>query len=372
MKIVLVIHKYGVALDDPCYFPTGPAMVSAVLKRNGHDVKVLNENLWDHDLRQELKGADVCMMGGFEEFKPYIIRDAAICKEMGIKVITGGALSTFLPDEMLVHADVVVLGEAEDVLDRVLDSTGKVMGSKPDLDTLPLPDLQSFGIDEYNRRHDFVYLNVLTSRGCNQMCRFCSQTCYFQFRSLPKVWEEIDYYRAKYNPETIVFSDNTFNIRRDRFMAICDGMKERKLKWGAAIRVDRWDDEMAKKAADSGAGHFVVGIESFNQDKLDRISKRTTVEQNFRCLDSLHKHGISYHGNVLVGFPWETFEDIMDEVNVIPDGYNVFPCMVQPFVGTQYKGRSISREEYAFLDDSFRRYAESHELRCYPEVEDAA
>jgi radical SAM superfamily enzyme YgiQ (UPF0313 family) len=366
MKIVMVCHKYGVSIHDPCFTPTGLLMIAAVLKRAGHDVKWLNHNLWNFDFAEEVKGSDAVCFSGFEEFKTFIARDAAICRDMGIKTILGGALATYLPDEMLEHVDTVVIGEGDEVMDRALAETGRIPGTKPNLNALPFPDVEGFGIGEYNRRHDFVYMNVLTSRGCPGACKFCAQTCHFQFRSLDRVFCEIDLYRKRYRPTMVAFQDNTLNVSRKRFMALCAGMKHRKLQWGCALRADKWDDEMARVAKDSGLIYVVVGVESFIQEKLDRMNKRIKVEQIVRCLDSFHKHGIPYHGNILVGFPWETHTDVMEEINGIPAFYNVFPAMVQPFIGTKYRGRNMSDDEFNQLDAMFRSYAVDSGMTVYP------
>jgi radical SAM superfamily enzyme YgiQ (UPF0313 family) len=342
--------------------------IAAMLKSLGHDVKWLNHNLWDFDLREELKGRDVAMFTGFEEFRDRIIRDSRIAMDMGLRTVLGGALATFEPMEMSKHVDAVVVGEGENAVSKALKDGWIIKAKPPHLSCIPYPDYEGFGIDEYNKRHSIRWINVLTSRGCPGSCIFCAQTCQFQMRDLLTVFDEIDRYRELYNPAMIVFEDNTMNINKDRWLGVCEGMAERKLSWGAAIRCTPWDEEMARKAVDSGLQYVIVGVESFNQEKLDRINKRMKVENIFRCLDSLQKHGIKYHGNILVGFPWESYADIFSEMESIPDGLNIFPAMVQPFIGTQCRGRNITEEQEEQLDRLFRTYAESRNMTWYSGV----
>lgn len=368
MNICLVLHKYSVSLADPCCYPLGYMYISAVLKQSGHNVKVLNYNLFDYDFEQEIQDCDVVGFTGFEEFLPSIQRDAAICKAQGIKTILGGALATFKADEMLQYVDTVIIGEGESVIDLALSAFGKVQGNKSDINKLPLPDYEGFGIAEYNRRHSINYMGVLTSRGCPHSCRFCAHTCKFQLRSLYSVFDEIDVYMERYGAEYIVFNDNTFNMSKARFLKICTGMKQRGLSWSAAIRVDIFDEEMAVAAKDSGCKYFVVGVESFKQEKLDRMNKMILVEQIFKTLDLLHKYGIDYHGNVLTGLPGETFENILDEISAIPKKYNVYPVLVQPFVGTAYRTRSINALEAQCLADGYRDNVQNGGLSMYREA----
>ena len=364
LNICIISHKYSISLDDPCCYPLGFMYISARLKQLGHTVKVLNFNLWDYDLAEELKGQDATLFTGFEEFMPTIVRDAALCRGMGVRTILGGALATFKPQEMLLHVDTVVIGEGEAVLEAAFCSFGIVQGTKPYLDTLPLPDYDGFGIEEYHRRHPVRYMGVLTSRGCPYACKFCAHTCSYQCRELSAVFEEVDHYKVKYGVSMIVFNDNTLNANKDRFLAICQGMKGRGLSWSAAIRVDNFDEEMASAFKQSGGVYFVVGVESFNQAKLDAMNKRVKSEQIIRTLDLLHKYQIAYHGYILVGFPGETFEGILQELATMPQGYNVFPSLVLPYVGTSYSGHTLEPEQAERLDTAFRAFAIGKGMSC--------
>lgn len=366
MKVTLVSHRYAVSIHDPCCYPLGFMLISAALKQTGHTVKVLNYNLWDYDFAAEIQGQDAVLFTGFSEFLSYIVRDAAVCRAAGIHTVCGGALATFTPDQMLQHVDCVVVGEGDLVVDQALIHRGILYGARPRLDSLPLPDYEGFGIQEYHRRHSHRYMGVLTSRGCPYSCRFCAHTCHYQCRSLASVWQEIDSYQQQYHIESVVFNDNTLNASRGRFMAICKGMQGRGLGWSAAIRADVFDDEMARAFKQSGGRYFVVGVESFRQEKLDEMRKQVTVEQITRTLDTLHRHDIRYHGNVLLGLPSESYTDVLGELAEIPQGYNVFPVMVQPFLGTAYRERSVTTEQAAMLNKAFRQFAESRGMSCYP------
>ncbi|ACH40481.1 radical SAM domain iron-sulfur cluster-binding oxidoreductase with cobalamin-binding-like domain [Citrifermentans bemidjiense Bem] len=368
MKLVLVLPKYSVPINEPCCFPLGFMSISAVLKQMGHQVTVLNFNLQEHDLESELVGADAALFTGFPAFAEFNCIVAAWCRERGIHTVLGGALATFAAEEMSRCFDAVVVGEGELVMEQALSSKGIIQGLKPDLDALPLPDYNGFGIDRYNELHSIRYMGVLTSRGCPYSCRFCAQTCSSQFRRLTAVFEEIDGYRANYGATHIVFNDNTLNLRKDRFMEICAGMKERGLAWSAAIRVDVFDEEMAAAAKEGGCSRFVVGIESFIDAKLQAMNKQITRAQIITTLELLRKYEIPYHGNVLVGLPDETYADILAELEAMPSGYNVFPMLVQPFIGTEYQSRSINDEETHRLTTIFTQYAVSKGMFVHKEA----
>ena len=347
MNFVLVAHKYAVPLDDPCCYPLGFMYVSAALKKN-HNVKVLNYNLWDYDFKEEIKGADVVAFTGFEEFYPYIKRDAAICREMGIATWVGGALATFRSDLMKDVCDVVVAGE---------------------YGTYPLPDYEGFGIDEYHNRHSLRYMGVLASRGCPFHCSFCVQTCYYHERPLEDVEREIRLYKSRYGVETIIFNDNTLNVTKDRFLKICALMKGLRVSWSAAIRLDKFNDQMAQAAKESRCAGLIVGVESFSPEKLYKMNKHVTVDQIHKGLDLLHKYHLRYYGNVLVGFEGDTFESITQELLLVPEKYNLLPAFVRPFIGVKETAKhSLTAEQKQTFETRFSELVSEKRMYMYPEL----
>lgn len=367
MKTCFVIHKYGIPIEDPCVYPLGPMYISAALKDQGHEVKVLNYNLFEYDFLKEIQDQDAVLFTGFEEFKPLIIRDAERCSSLGIHTVLGGALATFFPTEMIKYVDTVVVGEGEGVVGESLTKSGILIGYPPDLSLIPLPDYEGFGISEHHLRHTKRYMGVLTSRGCPFRCTFCSQTCKFQMRDLSSVLEEVDKYIADYQVELIIFNDNTLNINKNRFMRICSEMNKRNIGWGASLRADLFDDEMAFASKNSGCQYVIVGIESFRQDRLNYLQKDITVEQITNTLDLLHKYDIDYHGNVLVGFNDQPLQDINYELSLIPDKYKAMPCLVYPFAGTgEGVKRGITKEQVRGYEGVFKEYIESKGKYMYP------
>ena len=350
MKACFVVYKYSVPLGDACCYPLGFMYVAALYKQKGFEIKVLNYNLWEYDFKEEIKGQDIVAFTGFEEFKDLIIRDALVCKEAGIKTILGGALATFRPDLVVGHVDKLCIGEHSE--------TSKI-------DVLPLPLYEEFGIEEYHKRHDARYMGILTSFGCPYSCTFCSQVCSYKRRPLQGVLDEVDLYIKKYNTELIVFNDNTININKKYVSDLCNGLTSRNVAWGASIRCDNFDEDLARLFKNSGCSYLVVGIESFNQKKLDYVNKQLKVSDIYKTLDLLYKYKIDYHGNILVGFEYETYDDIAYEVSLIPEGSNIFPMLVQHFIGTQHgKVRRISSTQEEYLNTCFSNYISSTGRYC--------
>ena len=349
MKSTLYLPKYGVLLDDPCCYPLGFMYVSGILKESGDEVKVLNENLWNYDLREEFKRQDVVYFTGGTEFLERNEGARTIAAGKGCKTVIGGAMATFAP-ELLSSYDSILPGEFE-------------WGTP--LDRIPYPDYEGFGIDEYHRRHGYKYMGVLASRGCPFSCSFCAQVCKYRQRDLWYVREEIVHYRSKYGIELVVFNDNTLNVTKSRFLEICDIMGQLKILWTAAIRTDVFDAEMARRAKESGCRFFVVGVESFNPERLRLMNKHITVEDTIRTLNLLHDFDIDYSGNVVLGMDGETMDTIVEEVELMPKCYKIFPVLAQPFPGTTFE-TSITGVQRDALNELFMKNATDKGKSCYP------
>ena len=349
-SICLILPKYAVSISDPCCYPLGFMHVSSHLKALGHEVKVLNFNLWSYDLAEEMKGCDLACFTGSDEFFEFNRDASLLALKMDLETWWGGAMATFAPEKLVSYCDTVYRGEID---------------AEIPIDEIPWPDYEAFGIDEYHRRHDRRYMGVLTSRGCPFNCTFCAQVGEYRERDLARVKEEIEHYIAKYGIDMLIFNDNTLNAKKSRFMQVCDIMKEFKIEWSAAIRADVMDEEMAIAAKASGCTYFVIGIESFRQNRLDRMNKKLRVEDIRRTLDLLHRYKIGYHGNIMLGLDGETQADIAQEVAELPSGYNLFPVLAQTFAGTKVRS-CLTKDERTHLNGLFTEYAQERGMGVYP------
>lgn len=348
MRVALVLPKYGVPIDDPCAFPLGFMYVSSWLKRQGHKVAVFNKNLYEYGwLEGSLKKFDEVYFTGGLDFLEENAHYARYCKVS----VLGGAVATHCPELARGKFTRVHQGEIEDCA----------------IDDIPWPDYEAFGIDEYHRRHKDRYMGVLTSRGCPHRCSFCASTCRYRLRNLTKVQEEILHYQNRYGITRIVLNDNTLNPTKKRFLAVCEMLRPLGLQWSAAVRADNFDEEMVENAVASGAEYFVVGVESFDQRRLDKMKKGLTVEALRRTLDLFHQYGVAYHGNILLGFDGDTVEDVVTEVCQIPKKYTVFPVLLQPFAGVKAVP-SIDGPEREQINALFTQYAQDGGLSVYPLV----
>jgi len=110
------------------------------------------------------------------------------------------------------------------------------------------------------------------------------------------------------------FDDDTFNIRKDRVLELCQRFKPLGFRWSCTARVHS-DYETLKAMADAGARLFIVGFESGDDQILKNIKKGATVEMARTFAKNCRKLGIRVHGDFIIGLPGETQATIQKTID---------------------------------------------------------
>lgn len=168
----------------------------------------------------------------------------------------------------------------------------------------------------------FVHRTVQfrTSVGCPFHCAFCSYPAVahgFHVMSLERLESSLQSLLQIPGIERVVFVDDTFNVPRQRFEAICRIMRKHGVQWYSFLRVQFVDDELAKMMRESGCQAVYLGIESANDVVLRNMNKKATRNQFERGVAALRKHGVQSIAAFVLGFPGETEASIRDNVDFI-------------------------------------------------------
>lgn len=184
-----------------------------------------------------------------------------------------------------------------------------------DLDSLPFPDYEVFGIERYPCFRD-KNLPLITSRGCPFACNYCSVRLSmgqrFRMRSQENVFAEIEYfYRQGWN--NFDFNDDCFTLDRQRAEGICDLIIQNNLKISFqlynGIRVDTVDPELLRKLKQAGCYFISYGCEAGNERVLKIIKKGITLEQVRLAVKWTKEAGIRNAVNFIIGHTGETYAD---------------------------------------------------------------
>jgi radical SAM superfamily enzyme YgiQ (UPF0313 family) len=274
----------------------------------------------------------------------------------GVKVVLGGPQASANPLEAIKHADVVVIGEGEDLwpkllLDMEANQLKNFYVSAPisfktngysvyQLENLPPLD----SIPKVNRRlfkriYDFEL--VFASRGCAINCDFCSVTRLFgskyRFRAVDDVVDEIASIKGYYYliDDTVFGRPSTYTYYDELFDKIVDSGKIN--YWTGQANLDAASNEkgrqVIKKAAKAGLIYAAIGMESINEEVLKKsgsyskmgVSKANDlIEKMKENIRFIQQQGILISAWFAIGYEddtLETYEATLQfclEMNLIP------------------------------------------------------
>ena len=317
------------------------AYVAAILEKAGHKVMLLDAralSLSKEEALERIKRFKPDMLGFRSE--TYYFHDALewinyLKSHLKVPVFTGGVNMTLYPKETLSHQviDYGILGEAIESLPlfmRALENSDDFtdipgLGYKDkdkniiinpasteviDFDSYPFPARHLLPNERYNsfisQRKNFTIM--LTSTGCPFKCNFCAIPVGYRARSPQSVIDEIEVCCKDFNVREIDFFDAVLFMPKARVLEMFDQLKKRKLdlEFSCRSRVDVVDDEILKAASRAGCRQIYYGIESVDEDVLDKINKRIAPERVAHAVKLSKKYGIRAMGFFMVGNAGDT------------------------------------------------------------------
>jgi len=364
--------------------PLGIAYLGAVLEKAAIDVEVIDFRF------ATCRPVDDCIpidadVIGFSAFTFQFPSALKICKKLRAKgfkgkLVFGGPHASAAPLDVIKHdeIDAVFVGEAEESLPLYIDylkgqvkkeslirtclstSTGIYQAMEHswirDLDSLPFPARHLFPISKI-MEGDIRHVNILTTRGCPYNCTFCQplkKTLFGQKirrRSVGNVIDELIYCKDKYDITNFGVVDDTFTFNVKYVMEFCNRLIETgfNLDWACQTRSDL-DVTVLELMRKSGCHAMWIGIESGSQTILDKMEKKTSVEENRKFIETCRSAGIATLVNMMVGYPGETEEDLKKSVEFIeetkPD--QVIVSQVTPFPGSYiYESDDVIKQDYS-------------------------
>jgi len=240
-------------------------------------------------------------------------------RKLGAKVVYGGAYASFQVEKALEHGDAVVVGEAEEKWERLLEDFEQG-------DLKQVYEANSYVDYKIQKppRWDLVNMSrifqvaIQVSRGCPFNCDFCLVTKSFgqkmRYREIENVIEEIKAAPSKY----FFFVDDNLTINKRYARELMGAIKPLNISWGCMCSIDvAKDEELLKAMADAGCFNILIGFESLNPDSLDASNKHhnrggTIYEE---AIQKIHAHGIHINASFVVGFD----NDNLDEFDRIYD-----------------------------------------------------
>ena len=310
-------------------------------------------------------------------------------------MVLGGEHGTAVPDHVLNNSpfDVVVLGEGEETFVALLRARaagqplrqvggiafrdgGQVVKTglsvrKKDVDAIPLPDWDSFPIEEYVARHQINGINlgrsmpILGTRGCPFQCTFCSNPAMWTQRWIardPKLLaDEMELYRKKYRATNFDFQDLTAIVKRQWIVDFCRELIRRGLavtwQMPSGTRAEVFDEEVADLLYRSGCRALAFAPESGSPEILKIVKKQVHLDKLLVSMRAAVRRGLKLSCFIVIGFPDDTPATLRQTLRLIRKMallgvHDVAVSKFVPYPGSELFVR-LQREGRIQLDHEF-------------------
>lgn len=373
-------------------FPFFLAYAAAVLEKEGFEV-MLKDALAEGLDEEEFMSEAVEFAPGLyaaETSTPSINIDIETARKIkermpDVKTVLCGPHASVFPVQLMEenpHIDFIIVNEYEFALAELASGLkagkkgeaipgvwyrgrdGVVFGGKreqiKDINVYPWPARHHLPMLAYNDTFSGMpspNVQVWASRGCPFKCNFCNwpSAMYggssYRVREVKNVIDEVEYLIKKYGFKAFYFDDDTFNIGKERILAICKEIIKRGITvpWGAMARADTSDRETLAAMKNAGLYAIKFGVESGVQEIVDTCGKGLDLSKVLTAVKTAKELGIKVHLTFTFGLPGETKETALKTMDfaVSADPDSVQFSIVTPFPGTQYYNELTASGELA-------------------------
>lgn len=390
MKVALITPEWR--FKNP-YPPLGLAYIGAVLEKE-HNVRIFDLTLdhvpFDDNIRYITKfSPDIvgisCMSHNYHE----ALKVAKCLKSnIGVPIVFGGPHPTIMPEEVLKNdsVDFVIMGEGEYTFLRLCQNyqskdfkgidglcfksdNGKekdiIIQPKTkfieNLDDIPFPARHLLKLDNYTLEdhHGNKMITIMSSRGCPYGCTYCYKGLFgrtYRQRSSQNIIDEIKCCIDEFGYTSFYFIDDLFTLNSKRVEEFANAIKREHIdiRWQCLARVDNATPQMFKQMKESGCYNIHFGIESGNQDVVDRVKKGIKLDQVRNAVKCAKEANIETKGYFMLGMPGDTVSTMNDTLNFAKKlGLNdIMFGITTPFPGTEL-WNSIDKNKISSLSNAF-------------------
>ena len=393
----------------------GLGYLSAVLRRAGFTVVVLDIEAPPEQIQDAVLAADPILVGFSLIFQYYIRRYRTMMvglRRHGVDChfTMGGHYPTLSFEQTLrtvPELDSVVRYEGETTLLELVQALaagedwrpieglvyrvgdGVVANAPrplaPDLDALPFPDRDFDPFVILGRK----VMPMLASRGCARTCSFCSIHTFYRtapgkvvrLRRPPEVVREMRTLYEQRGVSVFLFQDDDFPVFGPKWRAwagqlvdelLASGLAD-KIMWKINCRADAVDRELLTRMRDAGLYLVYMGLELGTEEGLATLHKQITVEQNLQAVRTLKEIGLRFEYGFMLLDPSSTFATVRGNIaflrEIVGDGCAPATfCKMLPYDGTPIKdaleaaGRlkgDVCAPDYDFFDPRLDAFYES-------------
>jgi len=295
------------------------------------------------------------MSGSFLVAKETTLR---LKKRTNIPIIWGGVHPTIAPEECIDNADMVCVGEGEDVLLELLENIEKgrsittvkniwlkkknrviknqIRDLIQNLDRIPFPDWTNknkFYIEDerfVERNANKAVYVISTTRGCPFSCTYCGNNAiksvyrgkgsYLRRRSVENCIKELRLAKKLF-PNTIIvdFEDDVFTFDHKWIKDFSKQyLRKIKIPFHCLSHPQLADEKIFLSLKRAGLAEVKIGVQSGSEFVRQNIYRRYETNQQIRAAaDMFHKYKIKVSYDFILNCPFETEKGKKETLNLI-------------------------------------------------------
>jgi len=358
VKILLVKLREPV-VNPPVVPSLGLWGLRAIAKMvdSTNQITILDEGKNPDSLEDTLKNGDFDVVGisgmfAVQHFE--FIKNIAIAKSYGKKVIVGGIHATNVARNYPDLIDDICIGEGENWFAKFL-GFDKILA----INEYPNPYAESLRLEMksyWSIKRPFGLTSITdnwvpfeTSRGCPRSCDFCIVPEYWggwRPIGLEKVNDRMSFLADKGIQEVFI-SDDNMSANKQYFLSIMERFRYYEFYWSTPNGFSAktvLDDNCFKAISRTNCWQLQVAFDATTNksaDLIDMKSKFVEYEDAMKITNRLRDAGIKSVGFFLIGYPGQTLKDMqntLDFANALPlDNRHIH-------IATPYPGTDLFRD----------------------------
>jgi radical SAM superfamily enzyme YgiQ (UPF0313 family) len=329
MKILLVHpkrrDKHNYVGKIKAYMPPLTLPVLAGLTPKDIDIELCDESVDEVDFNTD---ADLIAITGITSQinRGYEIAD--IFRKKGKKVIMGGIHVSAMPHEAKDHADSILIGEAEDLWEGIIEDFRNGCLEKEykadtytDFKKLVIPRYDLLKLNRYRSSTgtNIPRLPLQATRGCPFNCKFCSVTKFWgpKIRTKPIDNVEKELLQIKsLGTNRIFFTDDNFIAKISYTKKLLELLKKYDFSWICQVSTNIYQHEnLIANMSNAGCSAIYIGIETFSEENLENINKDFNRMADYEKLFKLFsKYNIRVTASMMIGLDGDTRETLKDMI----------------------------------------------------------
>jgi anaerobic magnesium-protoporphyrin IX monomethyl ester cyclase len=309
VRVLFVTH------DRVSHEPLGLEYVSGALVHAGHETAGCQESMAIERAKQWQP--DVV---GFQVITGDQDRWGRVAEQVrqvvpGVRTMFGGPHYLFFTKAQQAGADIVIRGEAERSVVDAVEGRPWTDLVATNLDDLPPPDRDLFYNDDFPGIRDNPIRNFIACRGCPYKCTYCynsnpewlamtAGTKRLRYHSPEWLAEDIGRTMQNYGGNLVSFQDDIFGIDLDWLERFERAYRRVRIPFFAQLRPYLITEDRVKLLKAAGIHIASFAIESGNEyTRAEVLDRRETNELILKGCDLLHRYGIKFRMQNLLGLP---------------------------------------------------------------------